>query len=301
MTNLTRSFAAALCFGTLLYAEKPEKVAHPTHSWFSERSANYRKIYAQAPGLQHRSFLSKSMGKKVGFHIYLPKEYESEPNRRFPVVFHLHGGRPGNEWKSMRLAPEIHARINTGVVQPTIYVFPNGGPVSWYDSPQYLDGDGATVFVEELIPFIQKNYRTRELGIEGFSQGGRGTTRIMFRHPELFTSGAPGGSGYATEKKISENAGVESENTYFHQGDNTWDLAAKFLEKPDRPSLPILIWVGTKGFNYQNNRAFSQYLDGLSIEHRLLEVPEAEHNAIQIYELKGDELMKFHQQYFAQP
>ena len=44
-------------------------------------------------------------------------------------------------------------------------------------------------------------------GIEGFSQGGRGTTRIMFRHPELFCSAAPGGGGFATEKKISEKSG----------------------------------------------------------------------------------------------
>ena len=30
-------------------------------------------------------------------------------------------------------------------------------------------------------------------GIEGFSQGGRGTVRYMFNHPELFCSAAPGG------------------------------------------------------------------------------------------------------------
>ncbi len=301
MDRITGFIAFVICLNTALHGEEQKRVHHPKHQWFSDRADKHKRIYAEAPGLRHASFESPSMGKKVGFHIYLPEAYQKETERRFPVVFHLHGGRPGNEWASIRLAPEIHKRTEAGVVQPTIYIFPNGGPVSWYDSPQYLDGEGATVFIEELIPFVKENYRTRELAIEGFSQGGRGTTRLMFRHPELFSSAAPGGAGYATEKKISENRGIESDKTYFNEGDNTWDLAKKFQQREEATDLPILIWVGTKGFNYQNNLSYSQYLGGLGIAHQLLEVPDAKHNALQIYELMGDELMQFHQQFFKQP
>ncbi len=57
--------------------------------------------------------------------------------------------------------------------------------------------------MKEVIPHIDKTYRTigkREgRAIEGFSQGGRGTTRIMFKYPELFCSAAPGGQGAGEE------------------------------------------------------------------------------------------------------
>ena len=102
-------------------------------------------------------------------------------------------------------------------INPVIYVFVNGGPVSHYNLPDRENHMGEDITVKELIPHIDKTYRTiarREgRGVEGFSQGGRGTTRFMFKHPDLFSSCAPGGSGYETEKKISENGGKENEKT----------------------------------------------------------------------------------------
>ena len=47
-------------------------------------------------------------------------------------------------------------------------------------------------------------------GIEGFSQGGRGTVRYMFAHPELFCSAAPGGSGLGAERAQANDNGVET-------------------------------------------------------------------------------------------
>ena len=104
--------------------------------------------------------------------------------------------------------------------------------MSWYNYPQIENGRGEDVFVKELIPHIDKIYRTigkREgRAIEGFSQGGRGTTRIMFKYPELFCSAAPGGSGYEPEKRIQENDGAESAKVKFAPGYNAWDLAKSY-------------------------------------------------------------------------
>jgi enterochelin esterase-like enzyme len=75
-------------------------------------------------------------------------------------------------------------------IEPTIYVFPNGGPMSWYNYTQKEQALGEDVFVKQLIPHIDHSYRTIAKrggrAIEGFSQGGRGTTRIMFKYPERF-------------------------------------------------------------------------------------------------------------------
>ncbi len=298
------SFALMPLLGTLSYSSAQEKGKKkkpvPPFSW-----SNPTAVSSSASGLpkrlRHATFKSSSMEKTVGYFIYLPKAYEAEPDRKFPVVFHLHGGRPGSEKKSIRLSAFVDKAIQKGDIQPTIYVYPNGGPMSWYNYPQIENGQGEDVFVKELIPHIQKKYRTRELGIEGFSQGGRGTTRIFFRHPELFASVAPGGSGYEPEKRIQDNDGAESEKVVFAKGYNAWDLAAEYAKRKDKASVPLLLWVGTKGFNYQFNLKFSDYLDSLEIPNEMLIAEGVAHSASGIYNLKGLELLQFHQRFFAQP
>src|SRR4051812_39755127 len=51
---------------------------------------------------------------------------------------------------------------------------------------------GGTGFIKELIPHIDKNYRTiasrKGRAVEGFSQGGRGAARYMFKYPKLYPS-----------------------------------------------------------------------------------------------------------------
>jgi len=165
---------------------------------------------------------------------------------------------------------------------------------------------GEDVFIKELIPHIDKTYRTIARrggrGIEGFSQGGRGTTRIMFKHPQLFISAAPGGAGHATEKRISEKSGRESETLVFSPGYNTWDLAKQYAVKRKTnkaaPPLNILIHVGTKGFNYENNLAYMKYLESLNIPFKRLIVADAPHSAKVIYQKKGLALMRFHARHF---
>ena len=40
----------------------------------------------------HKTFKSPSMKVEVGYCIYLPAEYDSAENKRYPVVYYLHGG-----------------------------------------------------------------------------------------------------------------------------------------------------------------------------------------------------------------
>ena len=254
------------------------------------------------PTVKHATFKSPSMGLAVGYYIYLPPGYETG-KERYPVVYHLHGGRPGGESKAVRLADYVDKAIAAGTIKPTIYVFPNGGPVSWYDMPAMPHGLGESVFVQELVPHIDTTYRTwgtREgRALEGYSQGGRGTTRIMFKHPELFRSVAPGGSGYGPEKHIQENDGYESATLRFLPvGCNTWDLAKAYAARTNRPPLSILIWDGTKCFNYEFNLKFSAYLNSLGLAHDFLSIPDVPHTATGSYDKKGDDIMRHHQRTF---
>jgi hypothetical protein len=256
------------------------------------------------PGLKHGTFQSPSMKIDVGYCIYLPPTYHDASNAdaRYPVVYYLHGGRPGSEIKAVKLTSFIHSAMAEKKVAPAIYVFVNGGEVSHYNYPQ-KNSLGEDVFVNELIPHVDATYRTIATragrAIEGFSQGGRGTTRIMFRHADLFCSAAPGGSGYATEKIISEQHGRESEHLHFAEGYNTWDIAREYAKNPrPEPEIKILVHVGTKGFNYQCNLDYMNFLESLKIPFERLIVPDAPHSASMIYEKDGMTLLKFHEANF---
>ena len=277
-------------------------------SWVNPPSADQA-----LPGLTHATFQSPSMGVPVGYNIYLPPGYEDAANRdtRYPVIYYLHGGRPGNESLTIGLAEHVHAAITSGSVRPVIVVWPNGGRVSWYD---YEDSRGEEVFVRELIPYIDRTYRTvahrAGRALQGFSQGGRGTTRIMFRYPELFISAAPGGPGYAVEKLVFENDGVERDRRVavggevnaldFGKGNDAYSLARDYAKRPTQPPLNIMIWVGTKGFNYEATLEYLGFLDGVGVPAERLIAPGVDHNPSWFYETLGVELLRFHDRHWGE-
>jgi enterochelin esterase-like enzyme len=271
-------------------------------SWVSPTSE--WKAKSLPKNVRHATFKSPSMGIDVGYYVYLPDGYDAQKNKnkKYPVVYHLHGGRPGSESKTVSLATFIDKAMRSGKIQHTVYVFPNGGPMSWYNYPQVKNGQGEDVFIKEMIPHVDATYRTfgtrAKRGIQGFSQGGRGTTRIIFKHPELFGSTAPGGSGYEPEERIRDNDGAESQNVRFAPGYDAWTLAKAYSKQKGAPPLKPLIWVGTKGFNYEYNLKFMKYLDALGIPYKKLIVPDAPHSTKIIYEKSGIELMQFHDQNF---
>ena len=278
---------------------KPDRKKSPAFSWVN--------VPQQLPGgCQHQVFRSASLGIDIGYCIYLPPGYGKKVNRerRYPVVYHLHGGRPGSEAKSVKLARFVHAGIKGEKIKPVIYVFANGGPVSWYNIPGDKKAQGEDVFVKELIPHIDRAYRTvagrAGRAIEGFSQGGRGTSRIMFKYPGMFCSAAPGGSGYGPEKKIQQNNGEESGILKFTPGDDAWSLAKKYANRKDRVALPILVWCGDKGFNHDTNIEYLEYLnDELKVKADRLIAPGISHSANRIYEQHGVKIMQFHQRNFS--
>jgi endo-1,4-beta-xylanase len=243
-------------------------------------------------GVKYGTFVSQSMSKPVGYCIYLPPGYAEDSDARYPVVYFLHGGRPGNETAGVELSKYVHAAVTSGEIAPLIYVFVNGGPVSHYNYGE-KDSLAVDVFIKELIPHIDSTYRTIAhrggRALQGFSQGGRGTTRIMFQYPELFVSAAPGGSAYDMEKQIAENGGVEKEERIpgvpvlqFAPDENAFDRARQYAQA-DEPPLQILIWVGTKGFNYESTLEYMGFLFGLGIPFE---------------RLVGLELMRFHEAAF---
>ncbi len=283
--------------GTNGQSKEPSQAEAP-FQWINPLPAN------RIGSLRHSKFYSRANDCDVGYFIYLPSQYDMPENadKQFPVVYYLHGGRPGGEDKGTQMMKFIQPAIESGRIAPIIYVFVNGGEMSHYDFPK-KKSYGETAFVKELIPHIDATYRTipkREgRGLEGFSQGGRGTGRIMFKFPELFVSCAPLGGGQQHEKHASENEGRETSGVQFEPGNNTFDLARDYAKsKMNDWPLSIYIAVGKSDFNYEGNLEWSAFLKSLNISHEFHIAGDAQHSAVKCYEAMGDAVMKFHSENF---
>lgn len=263
------------------------------------------------PGLSHETFYSKRLDEDVGYNIYLPPDYASATgsSERYPVIYYLHGGRPGNESLSIDLVDHVHEAVQTGSIRPLIFVWVNGGEVSHYN---YARSPGEDIFVKELIPHIDATYRTTATrdgrALQGFSQGGRGVTRIMFKYPELFVSAAPGGAGYAVEKQIQASGGVEVDARRADAaaldvgaGNDAYSLAELYANNLDEQTLHIMIWGGERGFNYPAILEYVEYLDGLGVQTDRLFAPAVDHNPFLFYEARGVELLRFHDRHWDMP
>ncbi len=128
--------------------------------------------------------------------VYLPPSYDDEPNRRYPVVYNLHGWLPDAEqWIGM-LSFEDGANdaIAAGDAREMIVVAPDSNLVhegSMYSS-SITTGDWETFVTRDLVEHIDSNYRTiaarASRGLSGHSMGGYGTVRIGMKHPEHYSS-----------------------------------------------------------------------------------------------------------------
>ena len=255
--------------------------------------------------LQKGTFRSASMSTPVGYYIYIPDEYFEDSKRRFRSVYYLHGGRPGNETRSVFISNFLEVMMSKNIIDPALYVFVNGGELSHYNSKE-TNSFGEDIFINELIPHIDKNYRTiserNARGLEGFSQGGRGATRYMFKYPELFGTVAAGGASYMMEKLIQENNGIEddprdNDEAIYHvgEGNDAWSLA-KAHKHSGKRTPKLLLWSGKDDMNFKSIEEYSAYLDKLLLEHDFLAIEGIDHNPFLFYEKAGEELMRFHQE-----
>lgn len=232
-------------------------------------------------GLAHMTFKSASMDRTVGYQIYLPPQYESEPDRRFPVVYFLHGAG-GTESSDAGLAARVDSEVKAGGIAPVIYVFPNGGQRSGYrdSSTNYVRSE--TMLIRELLPLVDRNYRTmnqpQARGICGFSMGGGGAMRLALKYPELF--------GEAASLAAALDQSVESGD-----GDNCYVHAAT-LEAGQRESLRLYFVIGDEDFLYPRHQPFLARLKELGISCTLVVHSDVGHNLGTLNQLSADSMIR---------
>ena len=125
------------------------------------------------------------------YSIYLPPSYTTDTLRRYPVVYLLHGGGEWHGvWQQKGHLSEVADRlIQQGAIHEAIYVCPeaNQQNMIYFNAPQWRYED---YFFQELIPYIERTYRTRTdkggRAVAGFSMGGGAATVYGVHHPEQF-------------------------------------------------------------------------------------------------------------------
>jgi enterochelin esterase-like enzyme len=128
--------------------------------------------------------------------VYLPPSYDAARNRRYPVVYQLHGWLPGGEqWAGMI---DFEAGTNRAFAsnrsKEMIVVVPDSLTIhggSMY-STSVTSGDFEGFIARDLVAYIDSHYRTLakrdSRGLSGHSMGGYGTWRIAMKYPELYSS-----------------------------------------------------------------------------------------------------------------
>lgn len=116
--------------------------------------------------------------------VVTPEGYAE--GEKFPTAYVLHGySGDYTDWQKHQ------PRINDMADRYGMIIVHPDGRDSWYiDSPVNPKVKMESFFVEDLVPFIDKNYPTKacacQRAITGLSMGGHGAMFLAMRHPDIW-------------------------------------------------------------------------------------------------------------------
>lgn len=130
---------------------------------------------------------SALLSQPLEFRLYLPPCYDEQNERRYPVLYLLHGGTFYNDDQWDRLgADEAADRLMArGELPPFLIVMP-------YDRlwTRPIEDPFGEALIQELIPWIDDKYRTltdrEHRAIGGLSRGAGWAIHLGLSHRELF-------------------------------------------------------------------------------------------------------------------
>ena len=249
----------------------------------TQAQTTVRVDIANAAFVREYKLDSKLMARQMPYDLIVPQDYDSEANktRQYAVIYLLHGLAGNNhDWAVKTKLAEYAVKYQFILVMPE-------GHNGWYsDSVSNANDKYESYMVKELIPEIDKNFRTipdrQNRFIGGLSMGGYGSIKFGLKYPQMFSlvgsfSGALGAASF-TEKKIGA-IGKEIDAIFgdeMNENRKSNDIFKFVREMTDekKKSLPfIYLDCGTEDFLFQNNRDFDALLVEKKIPHEFRELP----------------------------
>ncbi|MFZ4576209.1 MAG: alpha/beta hydrolase [Phycisphaerales bacterium] len=306
--QLLRSIATVsigLCASTLPAAAQSSPATE------ADEKAVWVTRAVQATRVEHHTFASAATATAVSYHLYVPAAYTAEPERRFPVVYWLHGSGGGLSGIA-KVARRFDEAIAAGELPPLLVVFVNGLAegmyVDWKDGSRPVE----SMIVKDLVPHIDASFRTLAARegrlLDGFSMGGYGAARLGFKFPETFRAVSIVGAGPMQEELTrtprANRARAESLLRRVYGGEQAHfravsprTLATENAEVLARDSL-VRIVIGDKDETYRNNVAFHEHLESLKIPHEWKVLPGVAHDPMAVVDALGAQNWTFYRAAF---
>jgi len=245
-------------------------------------------IQAQRASVETVQFQSKLVNAALPYNVVLPPDYRESRVTRYPVLYLLHGfGGHHGDWVTHSNVADYAAQYRMIVVTPE-------GNNGWYtDSVSVGTDKYESYLLKELIPDVQKRYRTIESrygrGIAGLSMGGFGALKFGLKSPETFAfvgslSGAPGATAWTEDDLKNLKAIRDSVFAVFGpvgsetRKANDVFAIARGLSAARVAGLPYFyLDCGTEDFLSGSNQQFAALLREKKIPHEYRELP-GDHN-----------------------
>jgi len=232
---------------------------------------------------------SPSMKKNLKAAVSFPSSY-ADGTSRYPVVYLLHGGSGAfSDWHQKVTEKGI---VNQMAEEHQVLIItPGVGPASYYyDSPLLDSVRYETYMIQELIPFIDKNYRTlaqkESRAITGLSMGGHGAITLATKHPSLFTAAGSmsGVMNIDTDlwkvgedfRNLRKKGQIEmlGEINYKAPLFNPY-TAVGLVDQLKNQEISLIIDCGVDDFLIETNRQMHSLLMEKKIDHEYIERPGA--------------------------
>ncbi|MEV6349192.1 alpha/beta hydrolase-fold protein [Actinoplanes sp. NPDC051851] len=236
----------------------------------------------------------RTPGAQGSLQLYLPPQYATEPDRRFPVVYWLHGGF-GDSRQGHQMVERIHAAITAERMPPAIVVLPHILPIGWYVDSKDGARPLAQITAFDLVGHIDATYRTIPTAaartVEGFSMGGFGALHLGLKYPKIF--GRVSAVGPAILRDLKDEPEDRIANTFF--GDQAYydALGPWGLVLANAPELRVSSRVRLLSGSLDTRlaptiRDLDRVFTELGVDHDFHEVPGADHEYPDIMDGYGD-------------
>ena len=148
--------------------------------------------------VETKAIFSKVLNAEREYTIYLPKSYETNKDKKYPILYLLHGMTDtSTQWYNRGHLKDVMDLLTaSGEACEMIVVTPcAGGSIESDAWNGYFDMPGwkyETFFFTEFLPYIESTYRAignkQNRAVAGLSMGGGGSTTYGQKHPDMFSS-----------------------------------------------------------------------------------------------------------------
>jgi enterochelin esterase-like enzyme len=167
--------------------------------------------------VQQILFPSKSTNTSRRAYVYTPPSYHKDKSKTYPVLYLQHGwGEDETAWSNQgRVNLIMDNMIAEGKIKPFIIVMTYGmtNEIKFGGMASFKIDGFQTVLVDELIPYVDTNYRTinkqTHRAMAGLSMGGMETKTITINKPEVFSHYALLSGGTYKPEDIKDKSKVK--------------------------------------------------------------------------------------------